>query len=157
MALTRWRPFQDLKHWEPFGEVDTFRKEMDSLFERFISGFGRDTNGLAFVPSAEMDETDTEFHLKLEVPGMSADDLEIEVTDAAVAITGERKSETKSEEGDTLRSEFYYGKFERYVPLPSQIQRDNVTAEYKDGILTLKLPKSEEQKEKAVKVKVAAT
>jgi len=155
MALTHWRPFHGLRRWEPFGEVDTLRKEMDSLFENFLSGLGRDTDGLTFIPSAEIDETDTEFHLKLEVPGMSADDLEIEVTDDAVAITGERKSETKSEEGDRLRSEFYYGKFERYVPLPSQIQRDNVVAEYKDGILSLTLPKSEDRREKSVKVKVA--
>lgn len=77
------------------------------------------------------------------------------MTDQAVSITGERKSETKSEEDNTLRSEFYYGKFERYVPLPSQIQRDNVVAEYKDGILNLTLPKSKEQKEKAIKVKLA--
>ena len=155
MTLTHWRPLRGLRRWEPFGEVDTLRKEMDSLFETFLSGFGRDTDGLAFIPSAEIDETDTEFHLKLEVPGMSADDLEIEVTDDAVAIMGERKSETKSTEGDQLRSEFYYGKFERYIPLPSQIQRDNVTAEYKDGILNLTLPKSEKKQEKSVKVKVA--
>lgn len=155
MALTHWRPFRGLRRWEPFGEVDTFKKEMDSLFENFLSGFGRDTDGLAFIPSAEIDETDTEFYLKLEIPGISPDDLEIEVTDDAVAITGERKSETKSEEDNRLRSEFYYGKFERYIPLPSQIQRANVMAEYKDGILNLTLPKSEEQREKSVKIKVA--
>jgi HSP20 family protein len=155
MTLSHWRPFHGLKRWQPSGEIDTFRKEMDSLFETFFSGFGQERDGLAFVPSAEIDETDTEFHLKLEVPGMSADDLEIEVTDDAVAIAGERKSETESKDGDMLRSEFYYGKFERYVPLPSQIQRDNVVAEYKDGILNLTLPKSEEQREKSVKVKIA--
>ncbi|MBE7380107.1 MAG: Hsp20/alpha crystallin family protein [Leptolyngbya sp. SIO1E4] len=155
MAITRWQPFHDLKHWEPFGEIDTLRKEMDSLFERFISGFGRETNGLAFIPSVEMDETDTEFHLKLEVPGMRAEDLEIEANDEAISITGERKSEKKSDEKGTLRSEFYYGKFERFILLPSCINRNKVSAEYKDGILNLTLPKSEEQKEKSVKVKVA--
>jgi HSP20 family protein len=155
MALIRWQPFRDLKHWEPFGEVDTLKKEMDTLLERFVPEFGRSMDGTVFVPSAEIDETDTEFHLRLEVPGMSADDLDIEVTDQAVSITGERKSETKSEEDNTLRSEFYYGKFERYVPLPSQIQRDQVVADYRDGILNLTLPKSTEQKEQAIKVKVA--
>ncbi|WP_035985280.1 Hsp20/alpha crystallin family protein [Leptolyngbya sp. KIOST-1] len=155
MTLIRWRPFRDLKHWEPFGEVDTLKKEMETLLERFVPEFGRSMDGTVFVPSAEIDETETEFHLKLEVPGMSAEDLDIEVTDQAVLITGERKSETKSEEDNTLRSEFYYGKFERYVPLPSQIQRDHVAAEYKDGILNLTLPKAKEQKEKATKVKVA--
>lgn len=155
MSLMRWRPFHNLKHWEPLGEVDTLRKEMDTLFERFFTGFGQETNGLMFVPSAEIDETDTTFHLKLEIPGMNADDLDIEVTDEAVSITGERKSESKSEDGDKLRSEFYYGRFERYLPLPGQIQRDKVTAEYKDGILNLTLPKSKEHREKSVKVKIA--
>jgi HSP20 family protein len=155
MALIRWQPFRDLKHWEPFGEVDTLKKEMDTLLERFVPEFGRSMDGTVFVPSAEIDETDNEFHLRLEVPGMSAEDLDIEVTDQAVSITGERKSATKSEEDNTLRSEFYYGKFERYVPLPSQIQRDQVVADYRDGILNLTLPKSTEQKEQAIKVKVA--
>ncbi|MEO0488834.1 MAG: Hsp20 family protein, partial [Cyanobacteria bacterium J06659_2] len=90
MAIVHWRPFHDLKHWEPFGDIDTLRKEMDTLFERFNTGLGRETSGLAFVPSAEINETDTEIYLKLEVPGMSAEDLDIEVTDGAVAITGER-------------------------------------------------------------------
>ena len=154
MALAHQRPFHGLRRWEPFGEVDTLRKEMDSLFENFLSGLGRDTDELTSIPSAEIDETDTEFHLKLEFPGMRADVLEIEVTDEAVAITGERKFEIKSEEGDMLCSEFYYGKFEHYVPLPSQIQRDNVMAEYKDNILSLTLPKSEDQRQKSFKVKV---
>ncbi|MEO1349137.1 MAG: Hsp20/alpha crystallin family protein [Cyanobacteria bacterium J06635_15] len=155
MAIVHWRPFHDLKHWEPFGDIDTLRKEMDTLFERFNTGFGRETSGLAFVPSAEINETDTEIYLKLEVPGMSAEDLDIEVTDDAVAITGERQSKTQSEEENTLRSEFYYGKFERFIPLPHRIRQDGVTAEYKDGILNLTLPKSEEEKGKVIKVKVS--
>ncbi|NER84938.1 MAG: Hsp20/alpha crystallin family protein [Leptolyngbya sp. SIO1D8] len=155
MAITRWRPFQELRSWEPFGDIDTLRKEMDSLFEQFLPLKTREINGLAFIPSAELDETDAEFHLKLELPGMNAEDLEIEVTDEAVSIIGERKSEKESENGDTLRSEFYYGKFERFIPLPQQIQRDNVIAGYQDGILSLTLPKAQEQKEKATKVKVA--
>ncbi|MEO0538954.1 MAG: Hsp20/alpha crystallin family protein [Cyanobacteria bacterium P01_A01_bin.123] len=155
MAIVHWRPFHDLKHWEPFGDIDTLRKEMDTLFERFNTGLGRETSGLAFVPSAEINETDTEIYLKLEVPGMSAEDLDIEVTDGAVAITGERQSKTQSEEENTLRSEFYYGKFERFIPLPHRIRQDGVTAEYKDGILNLTLPKSEEEKGKVIKVKVS--
>ena len=154
MAMTRWHPFQDLKHWEPFGDIDSLRKEMDSLFERFTSGFGREINGLTFVPSVEMEETDTEIHLRLEVPGMKSENLEISVMDDAVTITGERKSEKTSESRDMLRSEFYYGEFERFVPLPSRIQRDSVTANYQDGILSLTLPKSEEQQETAIKIKV---
>ncbi|MGL4882936.1 MAG: Hsp20/alpha crystallin family protein, partial [Waterburya sp.] len=69
-----------------------------------------------------------------------------------VAISGERKAETKSEENCKTRSEFRYGKFSRVIPLPVRIQNTNVTADYKDGILNLTLPKSEEEKTKVVKV-----
>ena len=67
-------------------------------------------------------------------------------------IAGKRKSETKSEENGKTRSEFRYGKFKRVIPLPARIQNTNVTADYKDGILNLTLPKSEEEKNKVVKV-----
>ena len=69
-----------------------------------------------------------------------------------IAIYGERKSETKSEENGRIRSEFRYSKFQRVISLPARIQNTNVTADYKDGILNLTLPKSEEEKNKVVKV-----
>ena len=154
MTITRWRPFGHIERWEPFGEFDTLRKEMDKLFDQFRLGWKEEGNGFGFVPSAEIDETDTEIHLKLEVPGMEADDLDIEVTDDAVAIKGERKSETKTEEKGGFRSEFHYGKFERLIPMPARIAKDQVDAEYKAGVLRLTIPKSQEETTEAVKVKV---
>ncbi len=95
-----------------------------------------------------MTETEDALHLKLEVPGMDAKDLDIQVMADRVAISGERKTEIK----EKTRSEFRYGKFSRVIPLPARIQNTNVTADYKDGILNLTLPKSEEEKNKVVKV-----
>ena len=83
---------------------------------------------------------------------MDAKDLDVEVSAEAVRITGERKSETKTEEKGVTRTEFRYGKFERVIPLSARIQNDKVQAEYKDGILKLTLPKAEEEKSKVVKV-----
>ncbi len=154
MTITRWRPFGHIERWEPFGEFDTLRKEMDKLFDQFRLGWKEEGNGFGFVPSAEIDETDTEIHLQLEVPGMEADDLDIEVTDDAVAIKGERKSETKTEEKGGFRSEFHYGKFERLIPMPTRIVKDQVDAEYKAGVLRLTIPKSQEETTEAIKVKV---
>lgn len=99
-----------------------------------------------------MKDTPDAIYLKLEVPGMEAKDLDVQVTQNAVSISGERKSETKTEENGVTRSEFYYGKFQRVIPLPARIQNTNVTAEYKDGILNLILPKSEGEKNLVVKV-----
>jgi HSP20 family protein len=76
----------------------------------------------------------------------------IQVTEKAVAISGERKSETKTEDKGRTRTEFHYGKFQRVIPLPVKIQNTDVKAEYKDGILNLILPKKEEEKNKVVKV-----
>lgn len=91
-------------------------------------------------------------HLKLELPGLEAKDLDIQVTQDAVHISGERKSQTKTENNGTTRSEFYYGKFQRVIPLSAKVQNTNVTADYKDGILNLTLPKTEQEKNKVVKV-----
>jgi HSP20 family protein len=99
-----------------------------------------------------MEETQEAIHLKLEVPGIEAKDLDVQVTQNAVSISVERKEETKTEENGVTKSEFHYGKFQRVIPLPARIQNTQVQAEYKDGILSLTLPKSEEEKNKVVKV-----
>ncbi len=144
MALVRYNPWQ---------EMNSLQRQLNRLFDDVLTsdnweGF----DNLAKVPAAELTETDAALHLKLEVPGMSAKDLDIQVMADRVAISGERKSETKSEENGRTRSEFRYGKFQRVIPLPARIQNTNVTADYKDGILNLTLPKSEEEKNKVVKV-----
>jgi HSP20 family protein len=76
----------------------------------------------------------------------------VEVTPETVSITGERKSETTTEREGYTRSEFRYGKFQRVIPLPSTVKNQEVKAEYKDGILRLNLPKTEAEKQRAVKV-----
>ncbi|GBF54660.1 16.6 kDa small heat shock protein molecular chaperon [Microcystis sp. 0824] len=111
--------------------------------------------GLSFIPAAEMTETPEAVQLKLEIPGMEAKDLNVEVTADSLTINGERKSEIKTEEEGFTRTEFRYGKFHRVIPLPVQVDNTNVTAEYKDGILNLTLPKAEEEKNKVVKVSIS--
>ncbi|RCJ20219.1 heat-shock protein [Nostoc sp. ATCC 43529] len=141
-----------LVRYNPWQELNALERHINSLFEdtRVPSGFlDRD---FIKVPAAELQETDDALHLKLELPGIDAKDLDIQVTQDAVHISGERKSETKTENNGTTRSEFHYGKFQRVIPLSARIQNTNVTADYKDGILNLTLPKSEQEKNKVVKV-----
>ncbi|MFM2063127.1 MAG: hypothetical protein RLZZ507_2797 [Cyanobacteriota bacterium] len=161
MALVRWdpirdierlEPFRELERWDPFREIDTLQRRMNRLFERMIPGDGGERTGLTFIPAAELEETDDAFKLKLELPGLEAKDVNVEVTPEAVSITGERKSETTTEREGYTRSEFRYGKFQRVIPLPSIVQHEQVQAEYKDGILRLNLPKAEPEKQKAFKV-----
>ncbi len=144
MALVRYNPWQ---------EMNSLQRQLNRLFDDTLTSDNWDNFGnLSKVPAAELTETDDALHLKLEVPGMEAKDLDIQVMADRVAITGERKSETKSESNGKTRSEFRYGKFSRVIPLPARIQNTDATAEYKDGILNITLPKSEEEKNKVVKV-----
>ncbi len=146
-----------LIRWEPFREVESLQKEMNRLFDRLVPtdvGDG-EKMGLSFIPAAEITETPEAVQLKLEIPGMEAKDLNVEVTADSLTINGERKSEIKTEEEGFTRTEFRYGKFHRVIPLPVQVDNSNVTAEYKDGILNLTLPKAEEEKNKVVKVSIS--
>lgn len=142
--------------WEPFREVNTLQRETNRMFDSLVTANrGENENlGISFIPAAQMQETDDAIHLRLEIPGLEAKDLDVQVTAEAVALTGERKSETKTEEKGVTRSEFRYGKFQRVIPLPTRIQNDKVQAEYKNGVLTLTLPKAEEEKNKVVKVNI---
>jgi HSP20 family protein len=138
--------------WEPFREMESLRRDMDRLFDQLMPGGNGET--LRFMPSAEIEDTADEIHLKLEIPGLEAKDLDIEVTEESVAVRGERKSEVRTEEKGMMRSEFRYGRFERVIPLTARVKSDAAQAEYKNGILTLTLPKAEEEKHKVVKVTV---
>ncbi len=141
-----------LVRWQPFRELYSLQREMNRLFDDLSTE--RTPESLGYVPSAELDETPEAYHLKLEIPGIDKDNLDIQVTAEAVTVTGERRSETRTEEQGMTRSEFRYGKFQRVIPLSSRIDHQNAKAEYKDGILNLHLPKAEEDKNKVVKVNI---
>lgn len=140
--------------WQPMAEMYDLQKELNRLFENATNGKGDRHNNLAFVPAAELHETPEAIHVKFEVPGLEAKDLDVQVTAEAVAISGERKAENKTEENGKVRSEFHYGSFRRVVPLPARVQNDKVEAEYKNGLLNLTLPKVDAEKNKVVKVEV---
>ncbi|MDJ0676971.1 MAG: Hsp20/alpha crystallin family protein [Calothrix sp. MO_167.B42] len=141
-----------LVRYNPWKEIDTVERRFHSLFDEFLPRKWQDFTKFSEMPAAEISETDDAVYLKLEVPGMEAKDLDIEATEDAITISGERKSESKTEEKGFTKSEFYYGKFHRVIPLPASIQNNNITAEYKDGILNLTLPKSDTERQKVVKV-----
>jgi len=142
MTLVRLNPWQ---------EFNAMQRQFNRLFDEVVPAKELDRSFI-IVPAAELQETSDAIHLKLEIPGIEAKDLDVKVTENAVSVSGERKSETKTEDKGVTKSEFHYGKFRRLIPLPARIQNTNVTAEYKDGILNLTLPKTEAEKNKVVKV-----
>ncbi|MEL6460437.1 MAG: Hsp20/alpha crystallin family protein [Cyanobacteria bacterium J06621_15] len=124
--------------WNPWQELNALQTQLDRDFVK--------------VPAAELRLDDETVYLRLEIPGIEAKDLDIEVTEKAVSVSAERKTEHKNEGNGTFKSEFHYGKFHRVIPLPARVQNTNVSADYKDGILNLTLPKTEAEKHKVVKV-----
>ncbi len=143
MALLR------LNTWQDFGAL---QNQLNRLLDGDILPSALVEGGLNKVPAAELLETSDAIHLKLELPGIDAKDLDVQVTEKSVSISGERKSETKTEEKGVFKTEFHYGTFQRVMPLPARIDNTKVTAEYKDGILNLTLPKAEAEKQKVVKI-----
>ena len=143
MAIVRYNPWQ---------EMNSLQRQLNRMFDDAVTPSFAEFGNLSKVPAAELTETEENIILKLEVPGMQPADLNIEATHKSISISGERKSETKSEAEGKTRTEFRYGSFQRVIPLPAKIQNTQVKAEYKDGILRLTLPKAEEEKNKVVKV-----
>ena len=147
-----------LIRWQPLREIDEIQQEMNRFFDVLVPkesiGNG-ERSMLNFVPSAELIDTPEAVNLKLEVPGIDPKDIDIEVTADSVSIRGERKIESMIEEKGVTRTEFRYGEFHRVIPLPVRIKNTDVKATYKDGILTLALPKVEEEQNRVVKVAIA--
>jgi HSP20 family protein len=141
-----------LSRYNSWQEFNTLQRQINRLFDSALEPETVGEKAFTRVPAAELHETADAIHLKLEIPGIEAKDLDIQVTENAVSISGERKSEKKSEENGRTVTEFQYGKFQRVIPLSARIQNTNVTAEYKDGILNLTLPKTQQEKNKVVKV-----
>lgn len=149
-----------LVRWEPFSELGTLHRQMNRLFDDFARGeslspFRGEGEGL-WQPAIEIQETDTDLIVKAQIPGVSAEDLDIEVSENALTISGEHREEARSEDEGIVRSEFRYGHFRRSIPFTSRVRHEEVTSDYTDGVLTLTLPKAESAR-RTVKVKVVSS
>jgi len=138
------------------GELARMRKEMDRLFENFFSTRPRRTGLLegTWQPSVDVSETDDEIIVKAELPGLTHDDINISLTDNVLTIKGEKKQEKEDKGENYHRVERSYGNFQRTFTLPSSVQSENTKATFKDGILTINIPKTEEAKPKEIKINV---
>jgi len=138
-------------NYNPWSEIDSLERQINRMFNGVLAPAASAGSNYSKYPAAEITETKEALVLKLEVPGMQPQDIEIEATAKSVLVKGDRQF-SAAEEGAKTRSEFRYGSFERVVPLPVRIQNTEVKAQYKDGVLHLTLPKAEAEKNKVVKV-----
>jgi len=154
MNLIRWqRPV--LAPWTNLGRLSDLRDEIDRLFDGPLTELTRASNLLSgWTPALDIFEDKDSFTVKVELPGMKKEDIQVSLHDGGLSISGERKSETKNESAEVYRTERFFGRFQRTVTLPATVAADKVKAQYKDGILTVTLPKAEEAKPKQIDVSV---
>jgi len=147
MAIVRWEPFRDLV---------TAQRDFDRLFrEAFSSQQGEtELSTRSWAPPVDIYETEDAIVLKAELPGVEPKDVEVRVEDNTLFLKGERKFEKEVKEQNYHRVERSYGSFARSFSLPNSISTDKVKAEFKDGMLTLTMPKREESKPKTIKIDV---
>lgn len=139
---------------KPFDELGTLQREMNRFINTMVPFSEVPFDLGAQVPAAELTETDAAFELKLDLPGLKPEDLDIEVSVDSVAISGERKSERITEKNGVTHSELRYGAFRRVIPLSKPIDNTQATATYGDGVLKLHMPKSPEDQNSVVKVEL---
>jgi HSP20 family protein len=154
----------NLIRWDPFRELE----DMSDKLNRVFAGLGRPaltrTNGPEgrealtvpdWTPVVDITETDDEYLIKAELPEVKRDDVKVAVENGVLTLRGERKKE-KEEKGKKFhRIERYYGSFLRTFTVPDNVDETKVMAEFKDGLLNVRLPKTEKAKPKAIEVKVA--
>jgi len=161
MAIMKWHPARELTRWSAFEdfprEMRRMWREMDRMFDNFFRGgeFEEAEHALTrWSPDVDIAETDDAFVVKAELPGITKDDVKITLRDNVLTIKGEKKQEKEMKKENYHRVERCYGAFQRSFTLPATVKADKIEATYKDGVLTLTLPKVEEAKPKEIEVKV---
>jgi len=145
--------------WDPFRDLANLQDRIDSLFEDSLRGLRRPTReegleGTPWAPAVDIIEKDNEIVLRADLPGFDPKDVEIQVQDGTLTLRGERKFDSDVKEDNFRRVERVYGSFLRSFSLPQTVDSEKVEAEYKNGVLEIKLPKRPEAKPKQVKVAV---
>ena len=139
---------------EPHGWL-SLRNEMGHLFHDFFSGWEPTlVRGQEWLPAVDVSESDTAIVVRAEIPGVKAEDIELNVTDHILTIKGEKKEEKEETERSYRRLERRYGSFERTLQLPPSVDLDHADGEFADGVLTITLPKKEEAKPRSINLKV---
>lgn len=155
MSLVRWNPARDLSAFP--SDVLSMRKEFNSLFERFFHGDLSDTTSAftsAWIPAVDIAERENDFVVRMELPGVTKEDVKISMQEGILTVKGEKKQERESKASDYHRVERSYGSFQRSFTLPTAIKAENIDASFSDGVLNIALPKAEEAKPKQIDVKV---
>lgn len=154
MFLTRWNK-TETPAWPTFGRLSDLRDELDRLFESPFGELSRASRLLnGWAPAVDLYEDKDGFTVTAELPGLKREDIDVSLNEGSLVISGERKTEQKFDEAASHRVERYFGRFQRSIVLPASVKADKIAAQYKDGVLTVTLPKSEEAKPRQIEINV---
>lgn len=142
----------------PIGNLFNLHNEMGRIFGGLLSSNDTDTNteSSSWMPTVDITETENSYEIHAELPGVLENDVNVSVTDNLLTIKGEKRQEEKSEERNIHRVERRYGNFQRSFTLPRQVNTGEIKAGFKDGILTLNIPKVEETKPTEIPIEVTS-
>ena len=157
-TITKWNPFKTPSSWDPF-------REMEEVQNRFLTLLGRRWPALRaqpdeefalmeWLPPVDIEENGREYVIKAELPGMKKEEVKLKVEGGTLMISGERKAEKEENDKKYHRLERSYGTFQRSFTLPEGTLPEKISAEFKDGVLLVHLPKDEKVKPKAIEVTV---
>ena len=150
-----------LVRWEPVRELSSLQNEMNRLFNTFFdapttTGGGGGNGGAArrWIPSMDLVETEDHFVLRADLPGLSEEDVSIELEDNVLTVSGERKAEHEEKKEGYYRVERSFGQFRRSLTLPEGVDAEGINATFDKGVLEVRIPKPEERKPRRVAIQV---
>jgi HSP20 family protein len=155
MSLIRWNQSHEMDGWP--SDFFGIQREINRVFDNFIrGGVQADENFAAsyWTPAVDIVEQENEYVVKMELPGVNKDEVKISLESNILTIKGEKKQEKEEQSKNLHRIERSYGSFQRSFTLPTTVKSDKIDAVFKDGVLSVSLPKAEEAKPKQIEVKV---
>jgi HSP20 family protein len=137
---------------------EAFQREMSRMFDDFFRGVPTQFTGaeapFGAMPRVDVSETDNEYEVKAELPGLEEKDINLQLANNVLSIRGEKKAEREEKEKNYFLSERSFGSFQRSIPFPTEVDEDKVQASFKSGVLTVRLPKTERAKSQAKRIEV---
>jgi HSP20 family protein len=151
-AIAPWRPFGDLERWPGLWE-GFFPGRTSRLMNELFREWPATARGGGFVPAVELTENDSNYTITVEIPGVQKNDVQVELQEGMLVVHGEKKSEREEKKDRSRYVERSYGSFSRAFDLPADADADRLEASFKDGVLTVKVPRKEAVKPKQIAIK----
>jgi HSP20 family protein len=142
----------NITRWEPFREMEEAFRQYSPLFARALRRNGGE--GVAWSPVANITETEKEYLIKAELPEVKREDVKITLDNGVITISGERRMESEEKEANEIRVESFYGTFSRSFSLPENIDAKGIQAQQKDGVLKVRIPKTQAAEPRKISIEV---